>query len=327
MQTTPLSSQGTVSSFDPGKLWPDDRGEHIQAHGGGIIKVDDTWYWFGEDREKDNDPNKRYVACYASTDLANWTFRNKVLATTCPEPFGEKWVLERPKVFANPTTGKFVMYFHFDGQETPDAPDYSAARIGIAVSDTIDGDYTYVRSFRPFGMESRDIGQFIDDDGTPYLIFESRPTGSFSIASLSEDYMDVKEEICRIHAPLEGGAIVKYEDLYYCIGSHLTGWFPNANKYATATSLAGPWSEFKDMAPPHTLTYLSQSTNLIKVAGSKETTVIYAGDRWRAEEQWDSRYLWMPLEIGDGKLSLPQPRPWSIDLQTGQTKITGPYIY
>ena len=26
----------------PGALWPDDRGEHIQAHGGGIIKLGDT---------------------------------------------------------------------------------------------------------------------------------------------------------------------------------------------------------------------------------------------------------------------------------------------
>ena len=34
----------------PGELWPDDRGRHIQAHGGGIIKLGDTYYWFGEDR-------------------------------------------------------------------------------------------------------------------------------------------------------------------------------------------------------------------------------------------------------------------------------------
>ena len=25
----------------------------------------------------------------------------------------------------------------------------------------------------------------------------------------------------------------------------------------------------------------------------------------------------MPLQIGDGKLWLPQPRPWTIDLKTG----------
>ena len=31
------------------------------------------------------------------------------------------------------------------------------ARVGVAVSDTVDGDYQYVKSFRPLGQESRDI--------------------------------------------------------------------------------------------------------------------------------------------------------------------------
>jgi len=302
----------------PGFLWPDNRGQHIQAHGGGIIKQGDTWFWFGEDRSKDNDPEKRQVACYSSTDLINWTFRNQVLNISDPENFGEEWILERPKVFHNPKTGKFVMYMHIDGRITPDHwSRYSIARVGVAICDTVDGDYQYLRSFRPLGMESRDNGQFIDDDGTPYLIFESRPTKGFSIATLSEDYLDVEKEICLIQAPLEGGAIVHYEGLYYVIGSALTGWWPNANKYATAERLEGPWSEFKDFAPVITHTYGSQSTNLIKIVGSETTSVIYVGDRWRPEEQWDSRYVWMPVEIGGGNFVLPEPKPWKIDVQTG----------
>ena len=51
---------------------------------------------------------------------------------------------------------------------------YAVARVAVLTSDTVDGDYKYLRSFRPLGHESRDIGQFIDDDGTPYLIFEDR---------------------------------------------------------------------------------------------------------------------------------------------------------
>ena len=37
--------------------------------------------------------------------------------------------------------------------------------------------------FRPLGYESRDIGQFVDDDGSAYLIFESRPSHGFYIAA------------------------------------------------------------------------------------------------------------------------------------------------
>ena len=311
-----------ASLIHPGLLWPDDRGQHIQAHGGGIIRYGDTWFWFGEDRSKDNDPTKRQVACYSSTDLINWTFRNQVLNISDPENFGPEWILERPKVFYNAKTRKFVMYVHIDGRITPDHwSRYSIARVGIATCDTIDGDYQYLRSFRPLGKESRDIGQFIDDDGTPYLIFESRPTKGFSIATLSEDYLDVEKEICLIQAPLEGGAIVHHEGLYYVIGSALTGWWPNANKYATAERLEGPWSEFKDFAPVETHTYGSQSTNLIKIIGSQTTTVIYVGDRWRPEEHWDSRYVWMPVEIGSGNFRLPEPKPWKIDLQTGMVTL------
>jgi hypothetical protein len=45
----------------PGEIWPDDRGRHIQAHGGGIIRISDTYYWFGEDRGEGLDRNLRYV--------------------------------------------------------------------------------------------------------------------------------------------------------------------------------------------------------------------------------------------------------------------------
>lgn len=29
--------------------------------------------------------------------------------------------------------------------------------------------------------------------------------------------------------------------------------------------------------------------------------------------QWDSPYMWMPLEIGDGKLWLPEPQPMEVN--------------
>ena len=111
-----------------------------------------------------------------------------------------------------------------------------------------------------------------------------------------------------------------YNGLYYSIGSALTGWKANPNKYATATSLSGPWSEFKDIAPPETNTYGSQSTMLLKVAGKKSTTIIFLADIWKPKTQWDSRYIWMPLEIGEGKLWVPEPKPWTINVKTGEWK-------
>jgi hypothetical protein len=309
-------------AINPGEIWPDTDGNHIQSHGGGIIKIGKTYYWYGEERRQGLDTNYRYVSCYSSRDLINWKFKGDAMQLSKPDTvLGNNWVLERPKVFYNATTKKYVMYMHLDGSikgVSKFAFAYDYARVGVAVSDKATGPFKYITSFRPLGKESRDIGQFIDDDGTAYLIFESRPSKGFYIAQLSADYLSLEKEISFIQSPLEGGAIVHYKGLYYAVGSALTGWAPNRNKFATAPSLSGPWTDFADIAPPETKTYGSQSTMFIKVSGTKDTTVIFLADIWKPKTQWDSRYLWMPVQIGDGKLWVPEPKPWTINVKTGK---------
>ena len=311
----------------PGEVWRDDRGKPIQAHGGGVIRDGDSWYWFGQDHGPGNPPESRRVACYASQDLMHWTFRHTVLQLETPEDLqpGSAW-LERPKVYHNPVTGKYVMYFHLEGKVHPEDLNYTLARVGVAICDRIDGDYQYVRSFRPWGKESRDIGQFIDDDGSAYLIFEARRSKGFYIAQLSQDYLDLDKVVGFVHVPLEGNALVHYQGLYYVVGSHLTHWRPNPNVYASSPKLEGPWPnslEFADLVPKDKSkdTYGSQSTMLLKITGAKQTTVIFMADMWKPRAMGDSRYLWMPLEIGHEQMKLPEPHPWSIDVGTGEVAV------
>ena len=102
----------TDMTIKNGTVWNDTDGNPIHAHGGHILKVADTWYWYGENR-LDN----LYVSCYASKDLVHWTFRNHVLRTDSPteqtriradlkltREDGGKVNLERPKVLYNPKT-------------------------------------------------------------------------------------------------------------------------------------------------------------------------------------------------------------------------------
>jgi len=133
----------------PGEIWPDNNGVHINAHGGGILFHDGAYYWFGEHKIEGREGNRAMVGvhCYSSTDLYHWTDRGIALAVS-EDPESEivqGAVIERPKVIHNEKTGKFVMWFHLElkGQG------YSAARTGLAVSDTVTGPYTYLRSFRP----------------------------------------------------------------------------------------------------------------------------------------------------------------------------------
>lgn len=151
--TNAAMAQSTLekqNSFQPGEIWPDTEGKHINAHGGGILVHEGTYYWFGEHKTGGKTGNRAMVGvgCYSSTDLINWKNEGIVL-TVDPEGSGsdiEKGsVIERPKVIYNERTGKFVMWFHLElkGQG------YNAARTALAVSDLPTGPYIFQKSLRP----------------------------------------------------------------------------------------------------------------------------------------------------------------------------------
>lgn len=82
------------STIHPGEIWMDNNGNHVQAHGGGIIKLGKTYYWYGEERSQGMDSNLRYVSCYSSKDLVNWRFKGDVIKMADPDSLGAHWVLE-----------------------------------------------------------------------------------------------------------------------------------------------------------------------------------------------------------------------------------------
>lgn len=129
-----------------GEIWPDDRGEHINAHGGGILVHDGTFYWFGEHKSERSSSAYVGVTCYSSKDLVNWKYEGVALAVEDdPESdITSGCVLERPKVIYNEATGKFIMWFHLELK----GHGYDAARAGVAISDNVTGPYTFLRSER-----------------------------------------------------------------------------------------------------------------------------------------------------------------------------------
>ena len=137
------------TQFTPGKLWPDDTGTHINAHGGGILLNEGVFYWFGEHKIAGEAGNVAHVGvhCYTSTDLYNWKDAGIALPVS-DDPASEitaGCILERPKVLYNAKTNHFVMWFHLEWK----GQGYNTARVGVAVADRPTGPYTFLHSFRP----------------------------------------------------------------------------------------------------------------------------------------------------------------------------------
>lgn len=145
--------KGTIAS---GKLWPDSEGTHINAHGGGVLYHNGTYYWYGEHKSPTTSSALVGVMCYSSKNLTDWKNEGAVLKVSeDPESDIVKGcIIERPKVIYNAKTKKFVMWFHLElrGQG------YNAARAGVAVSDSPTGPFQFIRSGRvnpnvlPFNM-------------------------------------------------------------------------------------------------------------------------------------------------------------------------------
>lgn len=60
-------------SVTNGVQFKDTSGNVVHAHGGGMIKANGYYYWFGENRN----PNGTFkaVSVYRSADLKNWEYR------------------------------------------------------------------------------------------------------------------------------------------------------------------------------------------------------------------------------------------------------------
>ncbi|TLX71378.1 beta-glucanase [Labilibacter sediminis] len=136
-------------SIRPGEIWADNNGVHINAHGGGMLFYDGSYYWFGEHKVEGKAGNKAHVGvhCYSSKDLYNWKDEGIALSMTddTTSLMVKGCIVERPKVIYNKKTKKFVMWFHHELK----GMGYKAAMTGVAVSDNATGPYTYINSYNP----------------------------------------------------------------------------------------------------------------------------------------------------------------------------------
>ena len=69
--TKAQSTAPNYTAFYPGEIWKDTDGNHINAHGGGIMFNDGKYYWYGEHKGKSS-LARVGITVYSSEDLYNW---------------------------------------------------------------------------------------------------------------------------------------------------------------------------------------------------------------------------------------------------------------
>ncbi len=293
-----------------GVSWYDEKGNAVSAHGANIVKENGKYYLFGE---RHDDTSNAFVGfnCYSSADLYNWKFERIALPLQQSGKLGPKRVGERPKVMKCPSTGEYIMYMHAD------TLGYVDQFVGYATSKKITGPYTFHGPLLFNGKPIRkwDMGTFRDKDGSGYVLLHGG-----DIYKLNDDYKSISEQVNKaFERGFESPAIFHKDSLYYFLGSDLTGWERNDNYYFTSTSLKGPWTKRGFFAPQGTLTWNSQTTFVLPIEGTKETTYMFMGDRWSFPKQATAAtYVWQPLTVSGYNISLPEfKEAWKVDQSTG----------
>jgi beta-xylosidase len=318
-------SVSTVKNIASGQLWLDTSGKPIQAHGGGVIFDQGTYYWLGEDKVSNSQSGHgihfQGVRCYASKDLYNWKNQGIALAAAhnVKSEIDFRRVCGGPQVIYNDSTRQFVMWFSVDNTN------YTYGHAGVAVSRRAAGPYKYLGSVQPDGEESFDMTLFKDDDGTAWLISTDAYT-HLHFSRLTADYLKPSgvwaDDFYRNGHPAarESPVVFKRGTKYYIITSGTTGWWPNAAEYAYADSMLGPWTVVGNpcVGTDADLTFHSQGDHVLRVPG-KTDAYIYMGDRWNPDSLRDSRYVWLPIHFNGDLIEIDWMDQWNLSVFNAQT--------
>ena len=289
-------------------IWQDIDGNDIQAHGGCIIKHNDTYYWYGEHkggetrtvRLRSGATVERVdvigISCYSSTDLVNWKYEGLALESNKDDPthpLHTSKVVERPKVIYNEKNNNFVLWVHADRE------DYSFAGVAVAVSDSPTGPFIFQKEMVPNKQDSRDMTVYKDKDGTAYLFHSKDRNKTMNIARLNADYTDVDGFYVSVlpDQEREAPAVFFANGMYYMISSGCTSWHPNAALFATCPHLLGKWKLIDNPCRGENAdkTFFGQSTYIFEVDGKFYLML----DHWKPSDLKKSGYSILPIEVTD----------------------------
>ena len=292
-----------------GCLWLTPGGDTVQAHAPGFLQQGGVWYMVGEDRGHEYRPD---VNLYRSTDLQHWTFVKKIIENGVTSPdLGKSRMIERAKILYNAKTKRYVVWCHWE------ASNYGASEAACFSSDRIDGDYRLEWSGRPAGIKSRDCNVFVDNGGEAYFISTTEENQHLGLFRLSDDYLSVAA-----HTQLfpgqrrEAPAIVRLGSRYFMFSSACTGWAPNPCKLSWSDDLQQGWSSLEPIGDDKA--YRTQPAAILEVRGTRATTYLYVGDRWKDPTLAETKTIIFPVTFTDTSCDFTYRDSFQINFRTGE---------
>lgn len=322
-----------MNAFVHGELeefvqWFDEDGNIINASDGGIIFVDGMYYWYGlalrslpANRDgKGGQTTTTGVVMYKSKDSYHWNYEGVILSCST-DPASELYApmrFERPKIIYNDKTKQYVLWCHYVKHPGDHGNTEGTAEAGVAVCDTVNGEYTWLGYTRPIDEKGlvRDCTLYKDKDGSAYFVYDRQVEKDrcLHIVKLSEDYLSFTDEYRRLDVAYwrEAAALTYKDGYYYMITSGLTSWDFNGARYFRAKELLGSWEDMGDPCVGDTTrtTFHSQSTFIFKVEG-REDLYIHMAERHNVSNFEQCSYIWLPIDFHeDNTISLTYKKEW-----------------
>jgi hypothetical protein len=339
--TDPVTASPIAPPNPPGIGFKDTDGNLVDAHGGGIIKVCDTYYLHGEYfLSTTTDNNFNGFSMYSSKDMATWKNEGIILPQQASGSLlGPDRKGERPHIIQCPSSGEFVLYAH-----AADTTYQADKEVVYATASKVTGPYTFKGALTSTGASSScqvttvppsscsgSIAAHSDmsalsDGSNAYVVTESGVVYTLAADchswASSKSYGTVNGSSGGIEAP----TVFKAGSTYYWIGSSKTGWRANDDFYSTAPAMTGPWTYQGFLAPEGDLTWMTQSTWVMPIVGSAGTTYVYWGDHWYGNQDTShpgqhnnlTTFVFQPLVFSGTQISLPTYQvSWKLDIGAG----------
>ncbi|MEU6783053.1 CBM35 domain-containing protein [Nonomuraea angiospora] len=331
------ADEGTFQTITNDTFWNDTSGNPIYSQGGGVFKFGDTYYWYGvhyvgaelyrtsPTKQYQNDVTFVSIPVYSSKDLVNWKFENNVATANTSLPDGTKlgggWV-GRLGVSYNENTGKYVLVVQ--------GPGGVWFLRGDSPTDTFDGVTVQGQITNSPTPSTGDQTVFTDDDGKDYLIFSnSSGRARAFVSKLRESDSLYAEPAVQIGycsgCGREGNAMFKLDGKYYHAASDLHGWNSSVSHVieSTTSNIQGAYtSEYTLAGTEMDYSHVTQTGFFVTVKGTKQNTVIFAGDRW-ADFAWNGigYNQWMPVTKTGAQPRFNSVSQWEFNATTGEWRV------